>query len=180
MWLPCLPLQVSYPLFTGGYPLAFCIAVCQYVYMICISCFHPRTKVTNSRPHKKAAGGTWRRRQCVKCNFIFSTLEKPTDSKLRVSTQADSGHAAVPFSLSRLTLSIGRCFGHNVNRGKDSALELAMTVEQALIRSDSEPSKEDVTILTHQTLGHFDSLAAIQYAAQHDLLLSTKRARRTK
>lgn len=144
--------------------------------MICINCFHPRTKVTNSRPAKKATGGTWRRRQCLKCQQLFSTLEVPTDHLLQVSGNSSSQNA--PFSLSRLTLSIGKSFAHDEPVGKTSALDLARTVEQSLVRNQSIPSLEDLAILTHQTIGRFDNLAAMQYGAQHDLLLSTRRAGR--
>ncbi len=145
--------------------------------MICIYCFHGKTKVTNSRPHKKTTGGTWRRRQCESCLRLFSTYELPSAPTLQIaSTKATS---TAIFSLSRLTISIGKAFAHNEESGKTNALDLAQTIEQLLIRGDSTPSLEDIAILTHQTLERFDRLAAMQYGAQHDLLLHVRKPKRS-
>lgn len=157
--------------------------MCQYVYMICIYCFNKNTKVTNSRPHKKASGGVWRRRQCPSCAAIFSTLETPTSPKLTIAgvstnSNTSAGSRETSFSLSQLTVSIGQCFAHNQGLGKRSALDLAQTVEQALIRSAAVPSVDDITIATHITLKRFDELAAAQYAARHDILAQPRRRRR--
>ena len=84
--------------------------------MICVNCFHEKTKVTNSRPHKKTAG-TWRRRQCLKntCGITFTTYEKPAlDESIAIHYgSGNDANTIAPFSLSKLTLSIAASFTHD-------------------------------------------------------------------
>ena len=45
--------------------------------MICINCFHNKTRVINSRKHKKYPQ-LWRRRFCDNCHGAFTTYEYPS------------------------------------------------------------------------------------------------------
>ena len=148
--------------------------------MICVNCFHEKTKVTNSRPHKKAAG-TWRRRQCLNstCGVTFTTYEKPAlDESLPIhyGTHVDAKTSA-PFSLSKLTLSIAASFTHDPIARQLHSLPLAETVEQLLISQVQRPSADDIAATTHQLLKRFDELAALQYAAGHGLVAATRSRR---
>lgn len=148
--------------------------------MICINCFHIKTKVTNSRPHKKSPG-TWRRRQCLNtaCGITFTTYEKPAldESILIHYGSGASSKTSVPFSLSKLTLSIAASYTHDTAARQLHSLPLAETVEQLLISEVKQPSADDIAATTHQVLKRFDELAALQYAAGHGLVQAT-RARR--
>ncbi len=169
---------MAFPLFHLRFPLAFLIAVCQYIDMICVNCFHGKTKVTNSRSHKKKSG-TWRRRQCESCGNVFTTYEKPAlDESVTIhySGTNNSGVSA-PFSLSKLTLSIAASFSHDQVARQLHSLPLAETVEQLLITEVRQPSADDITATTHQVLKRFDELAALQYAAAHGLVETTRRRR---
>ncbi len=146
--------------------------------MICVNCFHGKTKVTNSRPHKKAAG-TWRRRQCLNqaCGTTFTTYEKPAlDDSVSVHYGND-GTAKAAFSLSKLTLSIAGSFTHDPVARQLHSLPLAETVEQLLISQVRQPSADDIAATTHQVLKRFDELAALQYAAGHGLVAATRNRR---
>lgn len=142
--------------------------------MICINCFHRNTSVVNSRPHKKEYS-VWRRRKCEKCGTIFTTLERPSLSH-NVPVASDDG--SQPFNLGRLVVSIAESFTHAPAVGKAHALSLAETVEGTLISQLREISKEDIEAATHQVLKRFDELAALQYAAKHQLIVDASQRRR--
>lgn len=146
--------------------------------MICVNCFHGKTKVTNSRPHKKQSG-TWRRRQCESCRAIFTTYERPAlDESTIIHYSAHGGHATTaPFSLSKLILSIAASFGHDKTAMQLHSLPLAETVEQLLISQVKSPSADDILAVTHQVLKRFDEVAAFQYAASHKLITATRSRR---
>ena len=144
--------------------------------MICINCFHGKTKVTNSRPRKKQSG-TWRRRECLKCHAIFTSYEKPAlDTSIRINYGRENTINA-PFSLSKLTLSIAASFDHDQVAKQLHALSLAETVEQLLITQVKQPSVDDIAAITHQVLKRFDELAALHYAATHGLVTATRTRR---
>ncbi len=146
--------------------------------MICINCFHGKTKVTNSRPHKKNPG-TWRRRQCESCRATFTTYEKPAlDGTVKVHYPGiPKSDAETLFSLSKLTLSIAASFSHDTVARQLSSLPLAETVEQLLISQVRQPSVDDISATTHHVLKRFDELAALQYAATHGLVSATRKRR---
>lgn len=139
--------------------------------MICLNCFHAKTSVTNSRPHKKHPL-VWRRRQCTNCKAIFTSYEKPT---LDDQTVIDSSGNARKFNIGKLTISISKSFQHNKERADFASSALASTVESKLILRGKEISTDDIMAMTHTTLKNFDPIAALQYAAQHDLITLRKR-----
>lgn len=140
--------------------------------MFCINCFHPKTSVTNSRPHKKQPS-VWRRRACEKCGTMITTIERPS---LADSTpvQLASG-SADSFNLGILLISISEAFSHAPRAGKQHALWLAQTVESTLATQVRSITPEDIEAVTHQVLKQFDELAAMQYAAKHQLIVSVRR-----
>lgn len=146
--------------------------------MICVNCFHGKTKVTNSRPHKKQSG-TWRRRQCESCRTTFTTYERPAldESTMIHYPGGDTNSTKAPFSLSKLTLSIAASFGHDTTARQLHSLPLAETVEQLLITQVKQPSVDDILAVTHQVLKRFDEVAALQYAASHRLVAATRSRR---
>lgn len=138
--------------------------------MFCINCFHENTSVSNSRPHKKQPS-VWRRRKCAACGSVFSTLERPSLAE-NMHVDAKNG-LHEPFNLGQLIISINEAFAHQPLDGKKYALWLAQTVETAL--STQHPrtlTSEDIEATTHVVLKRFDEVAAIQYAAKHQLIIS--------
>ena len=159
-----------FPTIHRTYPLAFCSAVCQYIDMKCINCFHVKTHVTNSRPHSKPS--VWRRRTCPKCQTTFTTYERPSLDEQPIL--AHDGQT-MPFNIGRLTISIARSFQHNLHAARYDSLRLAETVEAKLLTSGTSLSADDIAAVAHATLKHYDPVAAVQYAAQHDLVTTTRR-----
>ena len=156
------PLFNAYPHVANGYPLAFCIAVCQYIDMFCIYCFHKGTRVSNSRPHKKQPS-VWRRRTCQHCKRTFTTTEQPSLDGVAVY----HGRHHTPFNIGQLTISIAAAFQHRPEHGKQQAYWLARSVETWLATEHQHITTDDVEAATHQILQRYDNLAALQYAAQH-------------
>lgn len=140
--------------------------------MFCINCFHTNTSVANSRPNKKQPQ-VWRRRRCSKCETVFTTYERPS--------LADNTPISFPdgstdtFNLGKLLLSISRAFTHSPIDAEYSALWLAQTVEDTLSTQRKIITPGDIEATTHQVLKKFDELAAVQYAAQHQLISSTRK-----
>lgn len=159
-----------------SFPLAFSIAVCQYIDMVCINCFHEKTRVTNSRRHKKYAR-TWRRRHCESCHLDFTTYEEPSCADMLI----DKNGNTTLFNLGKLILSISRSFQHNPQAAQYDCLPLAQTVQRQLIltHANNNPiASADIATIAHQTLHRYDPVAALQYAAQHQLIVSQRRVGR--
>lgn len=140
--------------------------------MFCINCFNPHTQVTNSRPHKKQPS-VWRRRKCPRCGTAFTTYERPSLAEnkpvLLENSKTDT------FNLGKLIISIARAFTHAPDEATYNALWLAQTVEDTLSTQYTSLTSGDIAAVTHQVLKKFDELAAVQYAAQHQLISSAKR-----
>ena len=139
--------------------------------MICINCFHAKTNVTNSRPHKKSPS-IWRRRSCQACQAVFTTYERPSLDEQPVLRR---DNVSVPFNIGKLTVSIARSFQHNKQSADYSSYLLAQTIETKLLIHGKNLSTDDIAAITHDTLKQFDPIAALQYAAQHDLLTLKRR-----
>lgn len=140
--------------------------------MFCINCFHSKTRVVNSRAKSKHPA-VWRRRSCPECSYVFSTYERPslTESHPVLDSQGSSS----PFNLGHLIVSIAESFQHNKKAAYSDSLWLAQTIEQSLAVERRQISTADIAATTHQVLKRYDELAAIQYAAKHQLIVSTRR-----
>lgn len=141
--------------------------------MFCINCFHPKTQVVNSRPKKKQPL-IWRRRFCSNCKVVFTTHESPSLAENAMVHRPDK---AEPFNLGRLTLSLAKAFTHSETSAKLHTLELARTIETTLSTQVEVLTPEEIAACAHGVLKRFDELAALQYAAQHQLIVSTRQRR---
>jgi transcriptional regulator NrdR family protein len=140
--------------------------------MFCINCFHPSTAVSNSRPNKKQPQ-IWRRRTCPKCQIVFTTYERPSLADNKPVSLPDGSRDT--FNLGKLILSIASAFSHAPKEASYNSLWLAQTVEDTLSTERQVITPEDIEATTHQVLKKFDELAAIQYAAKHHLISSTRK-----
>lgn len=140
--------------------------------MFCINCFHPTTQVTNSRPNKKQPL-IWRRRSCPQCGTVFTTTERPSLAHTH-KVHLPSGETRA-FNLGKLTISLSRAFQHDPLEAEFATFELAQTIETTLIRELQTITPEDIEVVAHQVLKRYDELAAMQYAAQHQLITASKR-----
>lgn len=145
--------------------------------MICLYCFHTKTRVTNSRTQKKAPQ-TWRRRQCMQCERIFTSYERAASDTLQITNPHN--RQTHPFNLGILTISIAQAFTHQQpDQAARDSYTLAQTIELQLLRIAST-ANQTITARTiadtaYQTLKRFDEIAALQYAAQHQLITSLRR-----
>lgn len=138
--------------------------------MICLNCFHVKTTVTNSRRHKQPA--VWRRRHCTKCQTTFTTYERPSLDDQGILARDGQSR---PFNIGKLTTSIARSFQHNKKAADFDSYFLAQTIETQLLMKGKNLSSDDIAALTHATLQSYDPIAAVQYAAQHDLVTLKRR-----
>jgi len=130
--------------------------------MECVYC-HGRTNVVNSRKQQKTIS-IWRRRVCLNCGSIFTTLEKPSlDQALRVINGAGG---LSPFDHNQLFIDIYLSLGHRKSPIKDAS-SLADTVVQKILRENRNALVTTIYIkqLTTYTLKNFDKGAHAQYTA---------------
>lgn len=138
--------------------------------MVCIYC-RATTRVTNSRPQIRS-NAIWRRRQCQKCQAIFTTQERPDLSASLAFFQPKTG--LVPFSRQTLFLSLYNSLRHRQNAQED-AESLTDTIVGALLRTNSQAAveRDQLVSLAQQTLQRFDTAAAVSYNAFHPLPTKT-------
>ena len=143
--------------------------------MICIKCFHGKTHVTNSRQNKKYPI-TWRRHICDQCGYSFTTYEKPVIDLIVISQNGKKNN----FSIGKLMLSIARSFNHDDRLAAPYSYDLANTIQDklTLLQNEHTISPQYIAEITHSTLQNFDQIAALQYAAQHNLITPQRKKRR--
>lgn len=140
--------------------------------MICIYCFHKKTTVINSRTQQKSPV-VWRRRTCQICRKTFTSYERPSTDGIKIVSDTASVQS---FSLGKLILSIAASFSHSEHEAEFGSLHLAETVELQILKTGShELASSEVATLTYQTLKRYDELAAVQYAARHNLIATVRR-----
>jgi len=142
--------------------------------MVCFKCGGD-TVVTNSRLQKRT-NGVWRRRRCILCDTIFTTIEAIDHSKNVHVAPAAGEHktAAQPFSRDKLFMSLYKSLGH-----RSTALPDASTLTDALLpqimgrladgRKDAgyTVARADIIAVVIPVLTRFDKLAGQHYAAMH-------------
>ncbi len=132
--------------------------------MVCIYC-GGKTSVINSRSQRRSKQ-TWRRRKCVACGAIFSTLET-VDFGRSLSVIHKAGHLE-PFSRDKLFLSIHSACGHR--KDAESATQaLTGTIVGQLIAKikDGQLQRNDIVTTSLAVLKRFDKAASVQYGAYH-------------
>jgi transcriptional repressor NrdR len=131
--------------------------------MVCVYC-SSETQVINSR-HQKKANQVWRRRKCLQCGAIFTTIEA-TDTtqalRLRRKTRLE------PFSRDTLLLSVYDSLKHRRTASTD-ATGLTTTILGLLypLATETVIERDVVVELVTQVLKRFDKAAAVHYQAFH-------------
>lgn len=133
--------------------------------MVCIYCGHD-TKVNNSRLQKRS-NSVWRRRKCLNCQNVFSTIEAP-DLAQGLRIEPSDGNLT-PFVRAILLTSIYEVCKHR-NNPADAADALTATVISNLLRK-KEAVIDRTTLVTEvmSVSKRFDKAAAVQYSAYHPL-----------
>jgi transcriptional repressor NrdR len=132
--------------------------------MVCIYCSE-KTKVTNSRESKRTPG-TWRRRQCLNCDALFTSRENADLSQTHVVEHTDS--SVKPFSRDLLFMSIYDSCKHRKTAPED-ATALTDTIITGLLQDSHEatlPTSQIIRVAT-RTLQKFDPVAGALYRAYY-------------
>lgn len=132
--------------------------------MVCTYC-RQQTQVINSRLQKKL-NQVWRRRKCLNCQAVFSTLEKIDLENSWVVKDKKNNISSL--SRDRLFLSIYKSCQHRRQTALEDADGLTQTVIQSLLyKESSEIMVEDIIKNTTEVLKRFDSVASTHYIAYH-------------
>jgi len=155
------------PTCSQTYPLAFCIAICQYVVMVCPYCQHTDTSVTNSRQHRREPR-IWRRRRCSRCKTTFTTYEELAKKDL---PHIKTPRGTTVFSVPRLMSSIYTCLPTTSDNRADDAYALATTVYMQLsAATGSHLSLTDITTTTYEVISRFDPTSGLRYGVDHGII----------
>jgi transcriptional repressor NrdR len=133
--------------------------------MVCVYCGN-ETKVTNSRSQKRL-NRVWRRRQCLHCKAIVSTIEQ-LDASTALKVLSRSG-ALESFSRDKLFLSVHFSLQHRKTALSD-ATALTDTIIGNVLTETTEPAVSATKIAEqcHVILSRFDKVAATHYKAYHN------------
>jgi len=132
--------------------------------MVCIYCSN-NTRVVNSRPQQRSKT-IWRRRQCLKCSAVFTTIES-ADLSNSWTVRYPSG-AISTFQADKLLLSIYESLRHRPSAISD-ARQISATIISKLYSINkhgvikSQELKDTVLV----SLSRFDKVAGVQYQAFH-------------
>jgi transcriptional repressor NrdR len=133
--------------------------------MVCLYCGSD-TRVTNSRPQKRS-NRIWRRRHCLDCGAIFTTVEG-IDYSASVSFKHPSG-TLQPFERDQLFVSVLDSIRHRKTATSDAtSLTDTILIQLASCRDeDGGINRNQLVQLVFVTLSRFDSAAGVHYRAFH-------------
>lgn len=131
--------------------------------MVCIYC-QSDTQVVNSR-HQKRQNQVWRRRKCIHCQAVFTTLEA-VDFSQAVTVVRNQTYE--PFSRDTLLLSVYDSLKHRKTASSD-ATALVTTIIGQLVAfiETAQLTREQIVAVTSEVLERFDGVAATHYRAFH-------------
>ncbi len=131
--------------------------------MVCIYC-GGNTRIINSRLQNRT-NITWRRRQCLSCKSIATTLEQiDLTRSLVVNNKSGETCAFIP---EKLFLSIYESLKHRPTAITD-ARHLSNTVISRIINpSNGKIESRVITEITLVVLNRFDKVASAHYNAFH-------------
>ena len=132
--------------------------------MVCIQCGQ-KTQVINSR-HQARTNQVWRRRRCLTCQAIFTTLESAAYDAAWLVKGYTGSH--IPFSRDKLFLSLYHSCQHRPTAISDAAA-LTDTVIRKLL-AEVRASVLDVRSIAaaaQVALNRFDKAASVHYQAFH-------------
>ena len=131
--------------------------------MVCIYCLS-KTGIVNSR-HLARSNQTWRRRQCLKCKALMTTLEEANYSGLWMVAKDKN---IKPFDRDKLFLSIYDSLKHRKTAISD-ANGITSTIIAKLAKncSDGRIEHQKLIDITTSCLKNFDKPALVHYQAYY-------------
>ena len=131
--------------------------------MVCTYC-SSKLKTINSR-HLSRDNNTWRRKKCLGCNAVFTSIER-LDYRLSWLVKKDDKH--VPFNRDELYISLFNSLKHRTN-AINEASGLSNTIISK-IHSNLNSAEIDISKIkeiTYICLKNFDFVASVQYKAYY-------------
>jgi transcriptional regulator NrdR family protein len=132
--------------------------------MKCPYC-NQESKVTNSRLQKRA-NNVWRRRQCLVCHAVWTTLESSQSS---TTYKVSSNGVMIDFHPELLLISLYECLKHRKTPELDAQYVYSTVLTN--LKSRNQPTFEIqlITIAAYKVLKNYDKLAADIYKATHKI-----------
>ncbi len=138
--------------------------------MVCIYC-NSETQVVNSRLQRRA-NQVWRRRKCLACKSVFSSLERA--DLARSLAFRTSQNAIRPFSRDILFISVYEALKHRKQAVSEAgALTDTILGKLRKLIKDGSVGRQEVVSVTQTILKRFDKAASVQYGAFHPLKIQT-------
>lgn len=137
--------------------------------MVCIYCGN-NTQVTNSRLQKRS-NQVWRRRRCLNCQAVFTTLEAIDLPSTLLVVSGASTAPATAFLPDMLYEAVSAALrGHNSRY--IAAREVTNTVIKQLLQLSEIPllQTKQISQETAKVLKRFDAQAYLRYVAEHPSL----------
>ncbi len=131
--------------------------------MVCYYCKN-KTIVTNSR-YQKNNNSVWRRRKCISCQNIITTIETIAVSNIWLVTHQSK---LMPFSRDKLYLSIYKCLSHRTDSINDASYIVSNIINKLLTtHKETKINNEIIKSTAYVILSRYDKLAAQQYWAHY-------------
>lgn len=132
--------------------------------MVCVHC-GGKTKVVNSRPQQKS-NQVWRRRHCIKCGAVFSTVESVQHE---LAWLVRHGKRLEPFSRDKLLLSLYKSCEHRQTALNDARGLTETTINKLRGRvTNGSLESSDIALVAQVALNRFDKAASTHYRAFHN------------
>ncbi len=134
--------------------------------MVCLYC-GGATKITNSRQQKKL-NRKWRRRQCLTCSQVFTTIESFSENSSILVNKGTIEPILTPFSRDNLFISVYRSCEHRPSALFDASM-ITDTITSHLLPKVEQSCVPIALIqqVAYKTLKRFDSVAATYYKAYY-------------
>lgn len=131
--------------------------------MVCNLCLS-NTGVVNSRLNKKT-NQVWRRRKCLNCMSIFTSIESV---KLSNYWRIEKSNKFKEFNRDKLFLSLHKSLGHRKNSVED-ATTLTNTIISKIFKLNKNNTlgADELSQIIKLSLKRFDPIAHMHYCATH-------------
>lgn len=129
--------------------------------MVCIYC-GAKTKVTNSRLQKRA-NSVWRRRECLSCSAIWTSVEAPEARSAFRVLKDESMH---DFEPETLMISLYEALRHRKTAVTDAAALSQTVIQQLYKKRQAVFTTREIKTAALAVLQHFDPTAAAVYQAR--------------
>lgn len=160
------PVICLIPTYTPIFPLVFLLPTCQYIDMVCIYCSN-KTQVSNSR-HQKRSNTVWRRRQCMVCQSIFTTVESVEEGSS--FTYKNTAGSLEPLERDHILMAVYDSLKHRKTALSDATALTATIMSMAYKNAaNGVIDRDNLVAICSEVLQRFDTVAATHYAAFHPI-----------